>query len=247
MPSRRQFLRGVGGTALLGTAAGSAAYLDLGFVRTKAGGGGTNTIDLASQDNEVFIPPENFDAYATQMHEQYGDATIPWTDPESLAGEFVGAYTRQETIVPTEQYAIQDATILAHRLGSRRYKIRLWSAGRLLGKKYDVDPWGLYQEETAFTWLEQEITVDYDEQLSADTAQSGSGRTSVAGGTVTVPDGSYEMGLSPVNEVNYRSRWEGFATTDVPLIGACEVQFETGTEPRLDWSLSYGVGIRTPF
>ena len=246
MPSRRQFLRGVGGTALLGTAAGSAAYLDLGFVRTKAGGGGTNTIDLASPDSEIFIPPEDFDAYATQMHEQYGDATIPWTEPESLDGEFVGAYTRQETIVPTEQYAMQDATILAHRLGSR-YKIRLWSAGRLLGKKYDVDPWGLYQEETAFTWLEQEITVDYDEELSADTAQSGSGRTSVAGGTVTVPDGSYEMGLSPVNEVNYRSRWEGFATTDVPLIGACEVQFETDTKSRLDWSLSYGVGIRTPF
>ena len=88
--------------------------------------------------------------------------------------------------------------------------------------------------------------MEYDDHLS--TSQSLStdgGRIDVAGGMVTVPDGSYEMGLE--DDVRYRSRWEDFYTGIIPLVGACEVSFAHADERRFTWNLSNGVGIRTPF
>lgn len=246
MPSRRKFLRRVGGVATLGTLAGSAAYLDIGFVRTKAGGNFGDTIDLESPDADAFVPSTDFTAYADQIREQYGEAAVPWTKPGSLSGEFVGAYARQVAVVPNQQFAVQDAAVLVHRLDDARYRLRLWSAGHLLGRKYEVDPWGYYREDPAFTWLEQEIDAEYDDQLSANRSLStGGGSVDIAGASVTVPDGSYEMGLADDNR--YRSRWDGFHASDIPLVGACEVSFANDAERRLDWTLSNGVGVRTPF
>lgn len=246
MPSRRSVLEKVGGVAVLGTLGGVANYLGIGFVRTKAGGGFGGTIAFESPDSETFVPPTEFSTYVAEMQEQYGDAAVPWSNPDSFDGEFVGAYTRQNNIVPSEKYAVQDAAVLAHRLDDARYRLRLWSAGRLLDTKYEVDPWGYYREDPAFTWLEHEIEAETDDQLSTDRSVSANGGDlDVASGSVSVPNGSYDMGLA--DETRYRSRWEGFHAGEVPLVGACEVSFPDGAEQRLDWSLSNGVGVRTPF
>ncbi|UPV74889.1 hypothetical protein M0R89_02175 [Halorussus limi] len=261
MPSRRKLLRRVGGVAAVGTVLGGAAHLDVGFVRTKLGGSFGGGIDLESPDDEAFVPPAEFAAYADRTRERYGDAALPWTAPESLAGEFVGAYTRREAVVPDERFAVQDAAVFVHRLdggngtgdsddtrrgADARYRLRLWSAGRLLGRSYGVDPWGVYREDPAFTWLTQEVEAERDDQLSANRALStGGGRVSVAGATATVPNGSYEMGLE--SDTRYRTRWDGFYRGAIPLVGTCEASFADGEARRLDWTLSNGVGIRTPF
>lgn len=248
MSSRRKFLHSVGGVTAVGTLAGTANYLDIGFVRTKAGGGFGDTIDLNSPDADTFVPPDEFGTYADQIQEQYGSAALPWRDLTSFTGEFVGAYTRQVSIVPDpdDRYAVQDAAVLVHRIEESRYQLRLWSAGRLLGRKYEVDPWGLYREDPAFTWLEQRVETERDEQLSASRALStGGGRFTVAGGTVAIPKGSFDMGLA--DDTEYRSRWDGFHAGKVPLVGTCKLSFADGAEQRLDWTLSNGVGVRTPF
>lgn len=245
MPSRRKFLRRIGGVAALGVLAGSASYFDVGVVRTKVGGGFGDTIDFESPDSKSFVPPADFTAYADRMRKQHA-AALPWTKPRSLTGEFVGTYAQQVDVVPSQRFAVQDAAVLVHRLDDARYQLRLWSAGRLLGKKYDVDPWGYYQETPAFTWLEQKVEAERDDQLSANRSLTASGgRVTVAGATATVPDGSFEMGLA--DDARYRSRWDGFRTDDVLLVGGCEVSFANGEQQRLDWTLSNGVGVRTPF
>ncbi|MFC4447846.1 hypothetical protein [Halorussus aquaticus] len=256
MSSRRRFLRGVGGVAAVGTLLGGAAHLDVGFVRTKLGGGFGGSLDLDSPNAEEFVPPAEFADYADRMGEQYGDASLPWREPESLTGEFVGTYARQADVVPSERFGVHDAAVLVHRLDDgpdggegrddARYRLRLWSAGRLLGRAYEVDPWGVYRERPGFTWLEHEVEVERDDQLSADRALStNGGRLVVAGARVTVPRGSYETGLE--GGTAYRSRWEGFHRGEIPLVGSCELSFPDGERRRLDWSLSNGIGIRTPF
>lgn len=246
MPSRRRFLRRAGAVAGLGAVAATADRLGYGVVRTKAGGSFNETIDLEPTDSETFVPPADFAAYADRTRERYGDAAVPWTDPESLAGEFVGAHARREDIVPGERYAVQDAAVLVHRTGDARYRLRLWSAGRLLDEAYEVDPWGYYREDPAFTWLEHEVAAERDEQLSASRSLStGGGRVDVAGGSASVPDGSYRTGLD--GDARYRSRWEGFHAGPVPLLGACKVRFADRDDHRLDWTRSNGVGVRTPF
>ncbi|MFC4549748.1 MULTISPECIES: hypothetical protein [Halorussus] len=246
MPSRRSFLRRAGTVAGLGVVAATADRLGDGVVRTKAGGTSDESIDLESPDSETFVPPADVAAYVSRTRERYGDAGVPWTDPGSLAGEFVGAYARREDVVPSERYAVQDAAVLVHHLGDARYRLRLWSAGRLLDEAYEVDPWGYYREDPAFTWLEHAVATDRDEQLSANRSLStGGGRVDVAGGSVSVPDGSYRTGLD--GDARYRSRWEGFHAGAVPLLGACEVRFGDGDDHRLDWTRSTGVGVRTPF
>ncbi|MDS0295012.1 twin-arginine translocation signal domain-containing protein [Halogeometricum luteum] len=245
MPSRRNFLRRVGATAAVGSVATTAGCLNGGFVRTKLGGGSTDTVDLSSPDDDVFVPPDRFDAYRNRMRAEYGAAAIPWSDPDSLPVRFLGARARRMEITPSRRLAVQDAALLVHRLADERYRLRLWSAGRLLGKRYEVDPWGYYTEEPAFTWLEQEIEAEADDHLSAGRSLStDGGRVRAAGGAVTVPDGSYE---SNVERETYRSRWEGFHPGVVPLVGACELSFVDPSERRFTWSLSNGVGIRTPY
>ena len=59
------------------------------------------------------------------MRETYGEAAIPWSEPRSLAGTFVGTYARQVEIIPDHQFAVQDAAILVHHLGDTRYRLRL--------------------------------------------------------------------------------------------------------------------------
>ncbi|WP_205427174.1 hypothetical protein [Halorussus sp. MSC15.2] len=256
MSSRRRFLRRVGGVAAVGTLLGGAAHLDVGFVRTKLGGDFGGALDLESPDSDEFVPPGEFAAYADRTREQYGDAALPWRKPTSLTGEFVGAYARQADVVPDERFAVQDAAVLVHRLddgsdggeasGDARYRLRLWSAGRLLGRLYEVDPWGIYRERPGFTWLEHEVEAERDGQLSANRVRSTEdGRVEAADARVTVPGNSYETGLD--GETVYRSRWEGFHRGEVPLVGSCELSFADGDKRRLDWSLSNGVGIRTPF
>ncbi|WP_377075149.1 hypothetical protein [Natronoarchaeum mannanilyticum] len=126
------------------------------------------------------------------------------------------------------------------------YRLRLWSAGRLLKQNYAVDPWGYYDEDPAFTRLEQAIEAGREDGLSANRSLStDGGRVDVAGGAVAVPDGSYDVDIP--EPARYRSRWEGFHSGVVPLIGACEVSFVTSEKQYLDWTLSNGIGIRTPF
>lgn len=246
MPSRRRFLQRICATAATGTLAATAGCLGGEFVRTKLGGSFTTLINLSSPEEDRFTLPDQFTTYVNQMREAYGEAAIPWQEPGAFTGEFVGAYTRQEEVHPNHRFAVQDATVLVHRLDEARYQLRLWSAGRLLGKSYEVDPWGYYTEEPAFTWLEQAIEVEYDDHLSTrHSLSSNEGRVNVAGGAVTVPQGSYSGEV--VNEVHYRSRWESFYAGVVPLIGACEISFSDREERRFNWELSNGVGIRTPF
>ncbi|WP_232820537.1 hypothetical protein [Halorussus litoreus] len=248
MPSRRAFLRGVGGVAALGTIAASAAYADAGFVRTKVGGSLTDTIDLESPDDDVFVAPGEYAAYADRLRGRYDTASLPWSTPRSLAGEFVGAFERRMAVVPDRRLAVQDAAVLVHRLDDARYRLRLWSAGRLLGTSYRVDPWGLYREDPGFTWLEHGIDVgdDDDGKLSANRSLStDGGRVEVAEATVPVPDGSFEARLA--DDARYRTRWDGFRRDEVLLVGSCELSFADGEEREFDWSLSNGVGIRTPF
>ncbi|MDS0300121.1 hypothetical protein NDI76_15350 [Halogeometricum sp. S1BR25-6] len=245
MSSRRNFIRRAGATAAVGVVAATAGCLNGGVVRTKLGGGSTDTVDLSSPDDDVFIHPDQFDAYRNRMRAEYGAAAIPWSDPHSSPGRFFGAHARRMEIVRSRRFALQDAALLVHRLADDRYRLRLWSAGRLLGKRYEVDPWGYYTEEPAFTWLEQEIEADSGDRLSAARSLStDGGRVGVAGGAVTVPDGSYESGIGGET---YRSRWEGFHTGVVPLLGACELSVADPSERRFTWRLSNGVGIRTPY
>lgn len=245
MATRRSVLRRLGLMATTVSLTATAGCLDAGVVRTKAGGGFGGTIDLESPDAEAFVLPDEFTTYANRSRDRYGELAVPWTEPTSLPGEFVGAYTRREDVVPNQRFAVQDAVVIVHRLDDVRYRLRLWSAGRLLGKTYEIDPWGYYRERMAFTWLEHDVTAARDDQLSTThSLTTDGGRVSIANGDVTVPDGSYEMGLA---DARYRSRWDGFHPGDVALIGACEVSFTDGDERRLDWTLSNGIGVRTPF
>lgn len=263
MPSRRKLLERVGGVAVAGSLVGGAAHLDVGVVRTKLGGNFGGDFDLESPDSDQFtlmddaqfVPPDEFSSYVDRTRDEYGDAALPWTDPESLPGEFVGTYARQVDVIPDRRFAVQDAAVLAHRLedvretdenDDARYGLRLWSAGRLLDRVYEVDPWGVYREDPAFTWLTHEVETDRDDQLSTDrTLLTDGGPMTVADATVTVPDGEYRIGVE--DDVRYRTRWDGFHRGEIPLVGACEVSFAEGEKHALDWTLSNGVGIRTPF
>ncbi|WP_238398160.1 hypothetical protein [Halorussus salinus] len=263
MPSRRKLLERVGGVAVAGTLVGGAAHLDVGVVRTKLGGNFGGDFDLESPDSDQFdlmddaqfVPPDEFSSYADRTREEYGDAALPWTDPESFPGEFVGTYARQEDVVPDHRFAVQDAAVLAHRLddggtadknADARYQLRLWSAGRLLDRAYEVDPWGVYREAPAFTWLTHEVETDRDDQLSTDRRLATDGGSVIAAdAAVTVPDGEYRIGIE--DDTRYRTGWEGFHRGEIPLVGACEVSFAEEEEHALDWTLSNGVGIRTPF
>ena len=246
MPSRRRFLRRIGATATTVSLAAMSGCLGAGSVRTKVGGGWSNTIDLSSPDDDVFVPPNQFTTYVNRMREAYDEVAIPGLETKSLAGDFVGAYTRQEVIVPDRRFAVQDAAILVHRLDETCYRLRLWSAGRLLKKNYEVDPWGHYKKELAFTRLEQGISVKHNDNLSTNRSISTSGgHVDVAGEVVTIPDGYYNAGLA--DNVRYRSRWEGFHAGTVTLLGACKVSFTSAEEQQLEWEISNGVGIRTPF
>lgn len=243
MPSRRKFFMRVGGAVSLGVLTGSAGCLRT--TRTKFGGGSTRTIDFESPTSETFVSPSEVPPYIDRMRERYEDVAVPWMKPRSLPGNLVGMYTRQEAIIPSNRYAVQDAAVLVHHLVDTRYRLRLWSAGRLLRRTYGDDSWEIYQKKMAFTQLEQELEVNYENQLSTDRSFSGDGGSvNVAGETMIVPDGSYEMGL--IDETRYHSHWNGFHANDVPLIGVCEVSFADSAERRLDWTLDYGIGVRTP-
>ncbi|MFC7138010.1 hypothetical protein ACFQRB_19220 [Halobaculum litoreum] len=149
-------------------------------------------------------------------------------------------------IVPGRRLGVHDAAVLVHRLDERRYRLRAWSAGRLLGREYEVDPWGYVREDPGFTWLEQEIEPEGESTLSASRSDSTAGGTvEVTGLSVGVPDGRFESGADGSDR--FRSRWEGFHRGLVPVIGACEVSFAPDDERRLDWHLSNGIGIRTPY
>ncbi len=224
MPSRRKLLERVGGVAVAGSLVGGAAHLDVGVVRTKLGGNFGGDFDLESPDSDQFtlmddaqfVPPDEFSSYVDRTRDEYGDAALPWTDPESLPGEFVGTYARQVDVIPDRRFA------------------------------YEVDPWGVYREDPAFTWLTHEVETDRDDQLSTDrTLLTDGGPMTVADATVTVPDGEYRIGVE--DDVRYRTRWDGFHRGEIPLVGACEVSFAEGEKHALDWTLSNGVGIRTPF
>ncbi|UPW00921.1 hypothetical protein M0R88_02170 [Halorussus gelatinilyticus] len=262
MPSRRDFLRGVGGVAVARTLVGGAAHLDAGLVRTKLGSSFGGGLDLESaggeqltpSGDERFVPSDEYSSYADRTREEYGDAALPWTDPDALPGEFVGTHARQVDVIPEDRFAVQDAAVLVHRLNDgretekndARYRLRRWSAGRLLDRAYEVDPWGVYRENPAFTWLTHEVETERDDQLSTDrTLSTGGGQVTVADATVTVPDGEYRIGIE--DDVRYRTRWDGFHRGEIPLVGTCEVSFAAGEKHALDWTLSNGVGIRTPF
>lgn len=240
MPSRRDLLRGAGGLAVLGVAAVS---LSRGVVRTRIGIGGSWSIDLEEPDDETFVPPDRFGPYRDELREQYGTDAIPWTAPSTLDGDFLGAFRREEPIVPDNRYAVQTATLLVHELGDGDYRLRLWSAGRLLDRRYPVDPWGLYTETPAFTRFEQGIEADIGATVTTDSVLTrGGGPLTLGGGTVTVPEGT----LRTRSDDGYRTRWEGFHAGVVPIVGACRVRFEAESPRRLRWQLSNGVGVRTP-
>ncbi|MFC7070479.1 hypothetical protein [Halobaculum lipolyticum] len=245
MPSRRQLLRRIGASAATPAVLTTAGCIGDGTVRTKLGGASTDTIDFSSPDDDVFVPPNQVPAYLERIEAEYGEAAFPWTDISALAGEFVGAYTQQMEIVPDDRFAVQDAAVLVHRLDSSRYRLRAWTGGRLLGRQYEVGFGGHIQRDPAITWLDQALERKHDSELTTDYALSTTGgRVAFADGAVRIPEGSFDAEIT--ESERYQTRWEGFYTGIVPLIGVCDVSFPQTVAKQLTWELSNGVGIRTP-
>ena len=261
-PTRRQYLRRVGGTVATATLAATAGCL--GGVRDDVSPPAT-AIGGTSAIAETSLSSDEFTTYAERQRERYGDHGV-WgaggAEPDHGL-DFVGAWTRRIGVTtegsPVPQpdstdglRAVADAAVAAYGIPrddneADHYQLWLWTAGELLA---DTNG-GLLAATPALRRVEigVELTGDGAEMgpyapgsdRSSGPVAVGPASPDVGGPAASVPLETGEIRVVPgrtgFDENAYAVEWRGHHDGRQSVNATCEAAWEQDMLPAFDLSI----------